>query len=56
MEDEDKSGEPGRSRGEISPLSAQLRSCGELLGFFLAQVQQDSEQTKRGSEDQKDVD
>lgn len=56
MEGEDKSGEPGSSRGEISQLSAQLRSCRELLEIFVAQVQQDSEQTKRGSEDQKDVD
>ena len=36
MEGKDKSGEPGSSRGETSQLGAQLRSCRELLVFFLA--------------------
>ena len=56
MEDEDKFGELGIWRRESSQLSARLRSYTELIQNVLAQVQKDSEQTKRGSEDQKDVD
>lgn len=56
MEDEDKSGEPETSRGELSQISAQLRSCRESLENVVAQLQQGLEQVKRGSEDQEDVD
>ena len=56
MEDEDMFTELGMSRREDSQLSAQLRSCTELLDYTLAQFKKDSEQTKQGSEDQKDAD
>lgn len=56
MEEQDKSGELGISRGGISQLSEELRNYRELLENVLVQFQQNLEQVERGSEDQKDMD
>ena len=53
MEDVDMFTELGMLRCEDLQLSAQLRSCRELLS---AQLNKDSEQTKQGSKDLKDAD
>ena len=57
MEDENMFAELGLLLRENSQLSAQLRSCTEqLLDYTSAQLKKVSEQTKQGSEDQKDAD